>query len=78
MKKLSTLGSVLLILSCPAWAELDESELAAFLSLDSNGDREISYEEADGHQDLLEQFATLDLDGNGALSESEFDLYVAS
>jgi Ca2+-binding EF-hand superfamily protein len=78
MKKVPVFSALLVILSTPAWAQLDETELAAFLSLDSNGDREISYEEADGHQDLLEQFVTLDLDGNGALSEAEFDLYVAS
>ena len=78
MKKVSIFSALLAILSTPAWAELNETELAAFLSLDSNGDREISYEEAEGHQDLLEQFETLDLDGSGTLSEAEFDMYVAN
>ena len=66
-----------------AYAEGDKSEGASsggaqsFGSLDKNKDGTISKSEAQDDQSLSDQFKNVDRDGDGKLSENEFQAYSA-
>lgn len=52
-----------------------EGEKADFQALDANGDGVITADEAQEHPELMEAWATLDENADGALDEDEFANY---
>ncbi|HEY5807399.1 MAG TPA: hypothetical protein VIT67_05500 [Povalibacter sp.] len=64
-------GSVLADEASPTTTTADTR--VAFESIDRNGDHRISKTEAGSYKGLIDRFATVDLDGDGFVSKTEFD-----
>jgi Ca2+-binding EF-hand superfamily protein len=70
---------------CTQTAQADESAVktnanlsTTFESIDRNADHRISRTEAGSYQKLLDRFASIDADGDGFVTKSEFDAQVNS
>ncbi len=78
MNKLIIFISACLMTVTVAWAESDTDpvgDTVSFTALDSDADGQISQEEAISDPNLEDQFANVDLDGNGSLSVQEYSVY---
>lgn len=75
MKKVLASLSLLALMTAPVFAQSED-----FAAADTNGDGQISYEEAAAvFEDLTEEvFKAADVDGNGTLDEDEFAELVSS
>lgn len=75
MKKVLASLSLLALMSAPVFAQSED-----FSAADTNGDGQISYEEAAIVFDGLteDEFKAADTDGNGSLNEDEFTAFVSS
>ncbi len=81
LKSLLATSAFAAILAAPvAMAQADNAAPAAatFQSLDKNADGELSADEIPADHPLAKNFAEADTDGDGKLTQAEFDAYSAA
>jgi hypothetical protein len=76
MKALIILVAVMLPLATAASAESKAPATATFKSLDRNGDKSISKVEAKADRAIAANFNTADINLDGYISKSEYDVYL--